>query len=453
MGIYSGSNIFSNNSTYIETLDSIYNDVDVKPVESDNIEEESLYIVENIHENYQTIMKHIGIAELQSLEESGREMVYTEGVLSSMFNAVKNFLQKIWEKIKSLFKRFMMIIDSYTKTDKEFLDKYRSQILAARDLSNFTFKGYKWNENAFNQTPSAMLELTAASAGSGATAHLSTGSSEEYDKLEDKYDDFEETIRGEVIKGLGGQGGKFTSSEFIKELKEIYQSGDSEKQELDNKDIKVHDIITELAESRKLKKGVNDVFKACKKSVEDDEKYVERMQKDHFKSGVPGDEKKQVSDVGKPQGKDTYDTYAKLKTGASKDSAAASRLAYIDRIVDKFQSNGKVKDIEYDGNKYKDLDELKNVLANAEAHKTYGTTSERDMSERTTKNLNLQLRMIKTFKDILIQINSSYLSAWKTRSRQNKAIAIKIVAYKPKKEEYYNESYIGESFLSNIELK
>ena len=360
----------------------------------------------------------------------------------------------------------MMIIDSYTKTDKEFLNKYRNQILSPKNMSDFTFKGYKWSEKAFNDTDKAMGECTAQSAIMSANAHFTTGSSvDEYDKLSEKEDDLNEETRGKIIKMLGGQGGKLSSSEFVKELKEVYRSGDTEKQDLDSKDINIHNIVGELSTSKEIKKGVNDAFKACKKSIEDDDKYVDRLQKTHIKTGVPGDKNKDVVDFSSPQitsnaqgAHNNYDTYSQVEADANKsDSARQIKLA-IDRLADKAQRTGTTSGkIDFRGNDitYSNIDDLKDKAVQ-HLSKKYGTKKEDQASEQTTKGLGIALNTIRFCKELLMQINTAYLNAWKDRSRQNKAICIKIVSYNPKKESFtesYNGSYVGENFLANIQFK
>ena len=394
MGVYSGDNMFINNTILTDTLDSVYEDVNVEPLgNSNNLVEVGFEAIQTVHENYQTIMKRIGISELNALETTGEEMIYTEGVLSSIYNAVKNFFMKVWEKIKSLFKRFMMIIDSYTKNDKDFLNKYRKDILAAKSLSDFTFKGYKFTLDSVNTITGLQSCKTSGVARYGAQAknageindsglRSDTTDSKTMDKTIENIDDNFEKERAEILKKMGVSGsGSYTLEEFKKELREAYRNKESEKQELDNKDINVHTIISELAGSKDTKKKVDDAFKENKKIIEQEIKDLDRLQRDWVK-----------------------DQPIENKTGTPAQKADKA---------------------------------LKN--------------------ENAGKNYTKYLKLAHLYKDCMIAINAVFLEALKDRSRQNKAIAIKIVAYKPKKEEYYNESYngsyIGESFLSNIELK
>ena len=90
MGIYSGSNIFGSGYRYPDTLDSIMQDDNVEPSIYNDIEESGMLAIQDINENYNMIMQRIGINELAALEETGEEMIYTENVISSIWNTIKN---------------------------------------------------------------------------------------------------------------------------------------------------------------------------------------------------------------------------------------------------------------------------------------------------------------------------------------------------------------------------
>jgi len=368
---------------------------------------------------------------------------------------VKNFLKKIWEKIKSLFKRFMMIIDSYTKNDKDFLNKYRKELGRVTNLTDFEFKGYKWNDTAFNNTKTVIENDLQSTSKDWRAAAGAADSETDYDKDNENADDAADKYRGTIIQKLGGQNGTYNSSEFSKELKELYRSGDSEKQTLDAKDIGgVHKIITELSTSKDIKKGVADAFKASKKSIENDEKYVDRELNTHLKTGLTDDQNPVTSGsyLGKQHASNTYADFTALKAAANKDSRLKREVEKIDDYWEK-NATGTPAKIGSDDEttwKNKKAAEIKERIPD-------DTMTKSGAAERATKSYGRSLREIRLLKDILIQVDTAYLAAWKDRSRQNKAIAIKMVYHKPKNEEAYNESYTGsytgDNFLANIQLK
>lgn len=394
MGIYSGTNnMFNNHTIYPDTIESIMEDNNLEPLgNDDDLVEAGFGAILDIHENYNSIMQRIGVTELSALEDTGEEYVYTEGALSSIYNTIKNFLKKVWEKIKALFKRFIMIIDSYTKNDKDFLNKYRKELGRVTNTTNFEFKGY--NFSRVNTPPgSDTWEACRTSGAQYIDNDRSKGfnyDDSDYSKnntdeakantaLDNQSEEFE-AARGEILNTITKQThGKLTLDEFKKELREWYRNGESQKVTLDGKDIQVHSIITELSTSETTKKNAHKAFTDNKKVLETEEK---------------------------------------------------------------------------------DLDRLQRTWVNDQKDKKFADTSEgrkdKFKNENTGRALSYYLKECSMKKDCMIAIDSVYLEALKDRSRQNKAIAVKLMNYKPKGEAY-NESYIGsysgENFLSGIELK
>lgn len=395
MGIYSGTNnMFNNHTIYPDTIESIMEDNNLEPLgNDDDLVGAGFGAILDIHENYNSIMQRIGVTELSALENTGEEYVYTEGALSSIYNTIKNFLKKVWEKIKALFKRFIMIIDSYTKNDKDFLNKYRKELGRVTNTTDFEFKGY--NFSRVNNPPGT--ETWEKCRTSGISFEEDNGSkvyntddensfNTKYDNeskatnaIENQSEDFEKT-RGGILKTITKQNhGSLSLEEFKKELREWYRNGESQKVTLDGKDIQVHSIITELSTSAETKKNAHKAFTDNKKVLESEEKDIDRIQR----TWINSQKDKKFADTA--EGK-----------------------------ADKFKN------------------------------------------ENTGRALSYYLKECSMKKDCMIAIDSVYLEALKDRSRQNKAIAVKLMNYKPKGEAY-NESYIGsysgENFLSGIELK
>ena len=387
---YQGQKPFSE-----DTLESIMMDDNVEPYEGEDLMEGALDCCITMQENYNMFMTQIALSESSYFERTGELMVYNEGMLGDMVNAIKNFLKKIWEKIKALFKRFIMEIDKYTKSDKEFVQKYKKEIYSGKSLDDFTFKGYKFSKEAFNKTSVAIEACTAYSeVFKDSISHFE--SEEDLKKKEEKSSDYIDKSRGELINILGGKGGSYTSSEFTKELHSIYRSGEESKEELDDRDITAMGGITgiagELMSSKDTKKTMNDAFKAAKKAIDDETKAVERDEKAFLKD--------------QPLDKDEKDKYT--NGGLNKDNNSSQLIT-------------------------------KQTAANREA-----------------KSRTYYLKLIRETKSILLQIEGACLNALKERSRQNKAIIIKYVAHKPKSEAMTNlieSANQGYTPFFNVQMK
>ena len=393
--------IFSNEAHYgyhgekpfsEDTLESIMMDDSVEPYEGEDLMEGALDCCITMQENYNMFMTQIAISESSYFERTGELMVYNEGMLGDMVNAIKNFLKKIWEKIKALFKRFMMEIDKYTKNDKEFVQKYKKEIYSGKSLTDFTFKGWKFDPKAADNTPAAIALCTLNSNLFSDMAGKDIENEETLKNYEEKYEDHLEKARGGIIEVLGGKAGSYSSSEFTKELHATYRSGMESKEELDEKDIPggITGIATELMSSAKVKKHANTAFKEAKRSIDNDIKDIERRQNSFFKT--------------QPLDKDEKD---KTK-----------------QITD---DNGNTE-----------------------------TITNQKSSDRSAKSFSYYLRCTRDVKSILLQLEGAVLNALKDWSRQNKAIIIKYVSYKPKSEAMTNlieSANQGYTPFFNVQMK
>ena len=421
-------------SKYItDTFESVCEDSSIEPCNED-MQEAGYDAIIAMNENYNAIMRRVAYTEAAALEETGREYVYTEGVLGDMYNTIKSFLMKIWERIKSLFKRFIMIIDSYAKNDKDFAKKYQKQIFSkSGDTSDFTFKGYKWDiDNSGFQA--AMTACSTKSDSHWKTSGERTetqrdryDSKESYEKNVDKESDAMETLRGEIYNAFTSKhkvsgNTTLTSEEFRKEVHELFRGGETEKEELDSKDLDVHNMYNHLIQSQQDKKNAKTAFDTAKKSIDQDIKELERLHNTNIKDspGTPTDKKYTEAELNvfwdstKNDWKD--DAPANVKATAN---VAAAKTANLTR---------------------KETDD--------EAH---------TRNDLRSKNLAYFAKYSRVTKECLLTINSELLTAMKERSRQYKACLIAYVHYRPSSESAMTESYwigkdknVGGSIFSGI---
>ena len=287
MGIFSGDNvaIYSgsiDNTTFEGLMEDASIDVDGM---SDDIQECAYNAIMDINENYSNFMGALALNELNSIETTGQEFVYTEGVLGDFASKIKAFLLKIWEKIKSLFKHALMIFNSYSKTDKEFVNKYKQELskAATKDLSDFVFKGYSYNNLTEGKVSAAITvidnakDVGEAAAGSDATV--------DYKKLNDNFSDDMEKLRGLVVGAISKDPGSLTADEFNKELYSALRGDMDEKEELD--DIDVHKLMNELTSSADDKKVANRAFRDSKKVIDKAIKDAEKNERTYTKENVP----------------------------------------------------------------------------------------------------------------------------------------------------------------------
>lgn len=233
-------------------------------------------IVAESEANYNAIMQAIGIEELMVYESTGEEMVYEASQVSGFFGKMKEFFMKIWEKIKGLFKKFFAMFDSYTKSDKDFINKYKNHLLKV-DTRNFEYKGFNFTETDLS------LSGVDSKVKTEMEKYVGAGYKDVYLKLdqylkaaEDKVD-IVEKMRGAAI----GES-SLTAAEFTKELFKMFRSGEESKETLDT--INVSDLLMNISANSKLKKEAEKAYKELEKSLKDEIKDIEKYEKEMTKA-------------------------------------------------------------------------------------------------------------------------------------------------------------------------
>lgn len=89
--------------------------------------------------NWNATMQAIYLDELAYKARTGEEKVYSVNEAAGIFESIKNFFKKIWDKIKALFERFVAMFNSFAKSDSAFVNKY-SKILRKLTLKDFRCK-------------------------------------------------------------------------------------------------------------------------------------------------------------------------------------------------------------------------------------------------------------------------------------------------------------------------
>ena len=245
----------------------------------ENFEEMAFNNILTMEENYNHVMEAIALHELGSLENTKSLAVYTEASIDGFVMAVKKFLLRIWDAISGLFKSFVQFMDKYTKSDKEFVKKYKSKVMAKTLDDKFSFNGYKFTiveneiKNAIEEASKEPERFQNRNAvGSGNKGY-------NINKYNQDISTHIEELRGRVLsKFVSGKGkaGKYDLGEFTKELHQALRGGMETKEELDSKDIDTNNMLAELETSKDAKKKANEFLKAGKKSIDEGVKEIER---------------------------------------------------------------------------------------------------------------------------------------------------------------------------------
>ena len=238
--------------------------------------------------NWNGIMQACGLQEYAYFMENGEEFVYNEAAGSGFIESVRNFLKKVLEKIKSVFKKFMIFLSSHMKSGKEFISKYRADInkAIANIPSNAQFNGYKFTLNAYKDTVLTKANefknnVITAIGNEGVTndniSNINTVSLLGGVKIDTSdswdYEDEMEKVRG----GLLGSG-TYSATEFSKELFEKLRNNSSTKENMDLNSKLVTEAIAELDGAKATEEAVKESYKDVNKWFEDLDKALQKIQ-------------------------------------------------------------------------------------------------------------------------------------------------------------------------------
>lgn len=260
-------------------LESTETNIDLSGIIECNYEpgiEAACNIIAESEANFSTIMKAIGLEELKYYEENHVEMVYESGQISAFFSTAKQFFLNIWEKIKGLFRKFFAMIDKYVKSDKDFINKYKSHLLSV-STTDFKYKGYEF-------TPG---ELDLGGIDDKLESHI-INVSKDLDGFLTKLKDKQDII--ENMYGIAIGTSSADRAEFNKEVFSKLRKGEDSKSEIDN--ISVATLLALISETstitKEAKKAYTDLEKGVKAIIKNLEKEEKELLKNSPVKGADG---------------------------------------------------------------------------------------------------------------------------------------------------------------------
>lgn len=320
MGVYSMQSIIDESTSYLDDVEFVDNGIE-------DVMESALHNIYESDQNLHNMMKGIGVAELAVYEQTGEDMVYEAGTVSSVFERIKSALKKIWEKIKSLFTKFFAKLRSYGSDDKAFVSKYQKQILAG-STKDLKVKGFKYNTDAV--TPSGAWASMTKAAGFPQSPDGILNTNGAY-TLNIQKGDSETDINDKLRAAALGQSGDLTASEFQKELYEKFRNGESKPEALEENDIKKGEMIQFLGNSSKVERDLNKDMKDTKTIIDKYIKIFNSLEKEFGKYNK--DENDKVTEVRGEllQAVTKLNTHINAALGICQTIAAARMKAFNDK--------------------------------------------------------------------------------------------------------------------------
>lgn len=255
--------------TSIAESTTSYGDVAATKYEA-NLEGALMLVYEN-ECNYNALVKAAALSELKYYKENGGDLFVQEsGAFAGFINKAKEFFKKVIEKIKALFKKFVMTVTSFINSDKDWVKKYEKQIKQAGVYldSDFSFKGYKFGDiNAFIN--------------SNSFGNVTDAVAKKFDggwKTERAYED--DDARNDAIEEkraalVNISSNKVTEDELREEVKEALYGADG-KIELESKDIDINKQLNFVRESAKDIKAAQNIERDAIRAIDSVIKFLDK---------------------------------------------------------------------------------------------------------------------------------------------------------------------------------
>lgn len=146
--------------------------------------------------NYNAIMKAAGLSELKYYKENGGDLFVQEaGAAGGLIDRFIAFFRKVIEKIKQIFKKFVMTISSYISKDKDFVKKYKPMVF--KNFKEFKFTG--WDFDSAEAPDVNNIPIGNRSADTIAKNHTAKVASDE--ENEAKVNTVRSKVAGESVEG------------------------------------------------------------------------------------------------------------------------------------------------------------------------------------------------------------------------------------------------------------
>lgn len=388
--------------------------------ETATFEEMALNLVAESENNYAMIMKAVALDELAYLEETGEEIIYESGGVSGFLKKVKEFFIKLIEKVRQLLHTFLTRLASFVKSDKDFASKYKREFSTKWGAvkNDFEFKGYVFTV----QSPSAQRDI-----------------------IKQNYRDHYVESNAKLADDQKSAAASFIDSGDTTELFAL-ESGVKA-----NIESKLKDLVDTLRDNRD--EAEDEIRGAVALEIENQ---CSSMSTKTLKSGD--------SLTAAEFSKELFESFRNgesTKEGIEKSKLSVSEIVGALETSDKMRSAAE-KACNATTNGIKDIIR---IFETAEKKLVKLTTS-KDTGKEDSNILSQVLALISMFTDglkftsnLYVQGKGIYLQAITDRSRQSKAIMVKVIGGSKKLKESYdyddNNSFMNEgtSFLSSVNLK
>lgn len=222
--------------------------------EYETIAEATAIVIGEQEANWTRFMKGVGFSELSTIME-GEEVIYEGAKLDAFIDKAKAYFKMALNKLAELTKRFIAFVERFVRSNDAFIKKYETQIRNAKFPSDFSYKGYNFNDAALDKEPTY-----------NTTAITVTADIDKDNYTREKAED----------AVCSGEGDTFAEKVFIH-----FHKG---KEKVDIKSPDMSKQIEIVKKTKKLKEDAKKSYKNAHKAISNIIKDLEKSRKNTIKS-------------------------------------------------------------------------------------------------------------------------------------------------------------------------
>lgn len=227
--------------------------------------------------DWNNMMRAIGITELSYVAETGQELIYEAVDVKAIKDRIIKWFLDLWAKIQGIANAALAKFASYSKNDDKFIAKYEQYLKPGLDAipEGFSFKGYKFDDEAIStavdKIQSESDNMISIGKIEGLAARGTSGGSSNPDADINAY-------RASIIPGYTGN--EVTKSDFAKALNKALRGSDA-KVSLSKADIDITSIVDNVKGAKAAVDGAKNAKKTIKSSIDKCIELVNKMAKDY----------------------------------------------------------------------------------------------------------------------------------------------------------------------------
>lgn len=271
-------------------------DIDsIEEAKSDNLLEAAYIGVYETESNYARLMESVGIAELSYYVETGKDIVIEANYGESLFDKARALFKKILEKIASVFKKFLALVNSFILSDKSFVEKYK-KVLTDVNTKGFSYKGYEFKKlKDIISTISDAIDNNIIDNNFPAydPSKSSTDLSTIIDNISDNKEKLFNKIRGITVSKNDTE---IESSDYSKELFKYFRNGEDKPKEITTVDTK--ELMAIMVDYKGMKSDATSSYNTLKRTINDAISSLTNEEKKYSKN-IPGGRDRNDSEVEK----------------------------------------------------------------------------------------------------------------------------------------------------------